>query len=159
MDIRIAGTQTCSLVNGEGVRFVVFTQGCKHECYGCHNPSTWDSEGGMNVKTKTLAEVIKRHTKIDGVTLSGGEPFMQQEACVELLKLLPERLNIWIYTGCKYEDIKDTELAKMADVIIDGKFEQDKIVRDWWGGSSNQRLINVKEGTMSTYGEKFHSEL
>lgn len=154
MDIRIAGTQTCTLANGFGVRFAVFTQGCTRECAFCHNPSTWDLDGGMNVKTKTLAEVIKRHTKIDGVTITGGEPFLQQEACVELLKLIPEHLNVWLYTGYKYEEIKDTELAKMADIIVDGAFERDKIVKDWWGGSSNQRVINVKKGTIFTYGEE-----
>ena len=153
--MRIAGTQTCSLVNGPGVRFVIFTQGCPHQCEGCHNPSTWDYDGGMDIKTKTLAEVIKRHTKIDGVTLSGGEPFEQQEACVELLKLLPDHLNVWIYTGYSFEEIANTELAKMADVIVDGKFNMNYIVSDWWGGSSNQRIIDVKKGTITTYGEKF----
>ena len=108
----------------------------------------------MTVKTKTLAEVIKRHTKIDGVTLSGGEPFEQQEACVELLKLLPDHLNVWIYTGYKYDDIKDTELAKMADFIVDGKFERDNLVTDWWGGSSNQNLIDIKKGTVTTYEQR-----
>lgn len=154
MDLYIAGTRTCSLVNGPGVRFVVFTQGCTHHCEGCQNPLTWEKEGGMTVKTKTLAEVIKRHTKIDGVTLSGGEPFEQQEACVELLKLLPDHLNIWIYTGYKYDDIKDTELAKMADFIVDGKFERDNLVTDWWGGSSNQNLIDIKKGTVTTYEQR-----
>ena len=157
MNIRIAGTQTCSLNNGPGIRFVVFTQGCPNHCEGCHNPSTWDPEGGMDVKTKTLAEVIKRHTKIDGVTLSGGEPFEQQEACVELLKLLPAHLNIWIYTGRSYEDIKDTELASMADFIVDGKFDIDNTVSGWYGGSSNQRLIDIKKGIITTYEQRLQS--
>lgn len=157
MNIRIAGTQTCSLNNGPGIRFVIFTQGCPNHCEGCHNPSTWDPEGGMDIKTKTLAEVIKRHTKIDGVTLSGGEPFEQQEACVELLKLLPEHLNIWIYTGRSYEDIKDTELASMADFIVDGKFDIDNTVSGWYGGSSNQRLIDIKKGTIATYEQRLQS--
>lgn len=159
MDIRIAGTQTCSLNNGPGVRFVVFVQGCSHHCEGCHNPLTWDAEGGMTVKTKTLAEVIKRHNKIDGVTISGGEPFEQREACAELIKLLPDHLNVWIYTGYSYEEIEGTELAKLADYIVVGKFERDKLVNDWYGGSSNQQVINVKEGTTISYGEKLHSEL
>lgn len=159
MDIRIAGTQSCSLVNGPGIRFVVFTQGCNHLCEGCHNPLSWDTNGGMTVKTKTLAEVIKRHNKIDGITLSGGEPFDQQEACVELLKLLPDHLNIWIYTGYLYEEIKGSELAKMADFIVDGEFERDRLVTGWWGGSSNQRLIDVKKGNIMSYEERIQSEL
>lgn len=154
MDIRIAGTKSCSFNNGPGIRFVVFTQGCPHNCFGCQNGSTHDPEGGMTVKTRTLAEVIKRHTKIDGVTLSGGEPFEQQEACVELLKLLPDNLDIWIYTGYKYDDIKDTELARMADFIVDGKFELENRVDDWVGGSSNQNLIDIKKGTVTTYEQR-----
>ena len=76
----------------------------------------------------------------------GGDPFYQQEECVSLLKLLPEHLDIWIYTGFKYEEIKDTQLAQMADYIVDGRFEQDKIVVGKMYGSSNQRIINVKNG-------------
>ena len=90
-------------------------------------------------------EDIIKHKHIDGVTLSGGDPFYQQEECVSLLKLLPEHLDVWIYTGFDYEEIKNTQLAQMADYIVDGKFEQDKLVTGKMYGSSNQRIIKVKE--------------
>jgi len=143
---RIAGTLSCSLVNGYGVRYVIFCQGCAHHCVGCQNPETWDFNGGEEITPEELAEDIKRHKHIDGVTLSGGDPFYQQEECVSLLKLLPEHLDIWIYTGFKYEDIKDTQLARMADYIVDGKFERDKKVTEKMYGSSNQRIIDIKKG-------------
>lgn len=113
--MRIAGTLSCSLVNGYGVRYVIFCQGCSHNCVGCQNPETWDFNGGKEITPEELVEDIKNHKHIDGVTLSGGDPFFQQDECVSLLKLLPKNLNIWIYTGFNYEEIKDTELAQMAE--------------------------------------------
>ena len=143
--MRIAGTLSCSLVNGYGIRYVIFCQGCAHHCVGCQNPETWDFNGGKEITLEELAKDIKKHKHIDGVTLSGGDPFYQQDECVSLLKLLPEHLDVWIYTGFNYEEIKDTQLAQMTDYIVDGKFEQDKMVDGKMYGSSNQRIINVKE--------------
>jgi len=122
----------------------VFCQGCAHQCVGCQNPETWDFDGGKEVTPEELAQDIKKHRYIDGVTLSGGDPFFQQEECVALLKLLPRYFNIWIYTGFRYDEIKNTQLAQMADYIVDGKFEIDKIVQGQMYGSSNQQIINVK---------------
>lgn len=144
--MRIAGTLSCSLVNGYGVRYVIFCQGCTHHCVGCQNPETWDLKGGKEISVEELVKDILKHRRIDGVTLSGGDPFYQQDECVSLLKLLPEHLDIWIYTGFKYEDIKDTSLAQMADYIVAGKFEQDKKITGKMYGSSNQRIINIKNG-------------
>lgn len=144
--MRIAGTLSCSLVNGYGVRYVIFCQGCSHHCVGCQNPETWDFNGGKKVTPEELAEDIKKHKHIDGVTLSGGDPFYQQDECVSLLNFLPEDLDVWIYTGFDYEEIKDTKLAQMADYIVDGKFEQDKMVGGKMYGSSNQRIIDIKNG-------------
>ena len=144
--MRIAGTLSCSLVNGYGVRYVIFCQGCTHHCVGCQNPETWDLKGGKEISVEELVKDILKHRRIDGVTLSGGDPFYQQDECVSLLKLLPEHLDIWIYTGFKYEDIKDTQLAQMADYIVVGKFEQDKKITGKMYGSSNQRIINIKNG-------------
>lgn len=143
--MQIAGTLPCSFVNGDGIRYVIFCQGCGHHCAGCQNPETWDFNGGREIDIVELAEEIKKCKHIDGVTLSGGDPFFQQEECVSLLKLLPKKLNVWIYTGFKYEEIKNTELTQIADYIVDGKFEQDKIVAGKMYGSSNQRIINIKE--------------
>lgn len=157
--MRIAGTLPCSFINGPGIRYVVFCQGCPHQCPGCHNPDTWDPDEGEEMKAVTIARDIARRHHINGVTLSGGEPFLQQEECVKLLKLIPKNLDIWIYTGYKYEEIKDTELAKMADFIVDGKFEIDNVVSGELFGSTNQRIINVKKGTAKIYGQDEDVEL
>ena len=144
--MKIAGTLSCSLVNGHGVRYVIFCQGCSHNCVGCQNPETWDFNGGKEVSVEELVKDISKHKHIDGITLSGGDPFFQQEECVSLLNLLPEHLDVWIYTGFTYEDIKDTQLARMADYIVVGKFEQDKQVTGKMYGSNNQRIIDIKNG-------------
>lgn len=143
--MRIAGTVPCSLVNGDGIRYVIFCQGCKHHCFGCQNPETWDFNGGYEVSPRELAEDIKKHKHIDGITLSGGDPFYQQDECISLLNCLPKDLSVWIYTGFNYEEIKNTALAQMANYIVDGKFEIDKAVTGQMYGSSNQRIIKVKE--------------
>ena len=137
--MRIAGILPRSFVNGEGIRYVVFLQGCPHHCSGCHNPDTWDFNGGKEVSIHDIVEDFKRRKFIDGITLSGGEPFAQQDACVELLKQLPG-VNVWIYTGYEYEDIQDTELARMADVLVVGRFVESLKCNGLFG-SSNQRII------------------
>lgn len=142
--MRISGVLTCSLVNGEGVRYVIFTQGCAHDCKGCQNPDTWDFNGGYEVNvTELVADISKRKKYLDGITLSGGDPFYQHGECVELLKMLPD-MNVWIYTGFSYEDIRDTELAKMANVIVDGPFVEELRCEGQYFGSSNQRIIKLK---------------
>ena len=137
--MRIAGILPRSFVNGEGIRYVVFLQGCPHHCSGCHNPDTWDFKGGLEVFIHDIIKDFKRRKFIDGITLSGGEPFAQQDACVELLKQLPG-VNVWIYTGYEYEDIQDTELARMADVLVVGRFVE-ALKCNGLFGSSNQRII------------------
>ena len=139
-NLRIAGVLPVSFVNGEGIRYVVFTQGCGHHCPGCQNPDTWDFNGGHEVDVELIAAEYKKHRLLDGITLSGGDPFFQQEACVELLKLLPG-VNVWIYTGFEYEEIQHTELAKMADVLVTGRFIKELACEGKMYGSSNQRII------------------
>lgn len=141
--MRIAGTLPFSLVNGDGVRYVIFCQGCAHRCKGCHNPETWDFGGGEEISVEELARRIKAKKHIDGITLSGGDPFYQQSECVKLLKLLPG-VNVWAYTGFCYDDIKDTELAKMCDVIVDGEYIEELKCTGQMYGSSNQRIVRVK---------------
>ena len=140
--MRIAGVNTCSLVNGDGVRYVIFVQGCKHHCKGCQNQWSWDMDGGTDIPVEMIAEDVRKHRMIDGITLSGGDPFYQQDECVRLLKLLHE-YNVWIYTGFEYEQIADTELAKMADVIVDGPFVEELRCEGKMYGSSNQRIIRL----------------
>jgi len=141
--MRIAGITPCSLVNGEGIRFVVFLQGCAHRCPGCQNPETWDFNGGYEVDPKVIAIQYMKHAHLlDGITLSGGDPFYQEKECLELLDLLPEGTNIWAYTGFTYEEIRGRELTKRADVIVDGPYMEDKRTETLpYRGSSNQRII------------------
>lgn len=146
--MRIAGVNPCSLVNGDGLRYVIFTQGCFHHCKGCQNPDTWDPKGGYETKIEDLAaDILKRWKKkqIDGITLSGGDPYYQQTECRQLLKLLPRDLNVWIYTGFEYEKIKDLELTSLADVIVDGQFDLAKRCEGKQYGSSNQRIIHIHD--------------
>lgn len=138
--MRIAGILPCSFVNGEGARYVVFLQGCKHHCKGCHNPETWDFNGGSEVDAKEIAEDFRKRRLLDGITLSGGDPFYQQEACLELLSFLPG-VNVWIYTGFEYEEILETELAKKANVLVVGKFIEELKCNGQYFGSSNQKII------------------
>ena len=133
--IRIAGLVEESIVDGPGIRFVVFTQGCPHGCRGCHNPQTHDFNGGRDESIEKIASMIGSDPLLKGVTLSGGEPFMQAGKLVKLLnKIKNEKLNVITYTGFKYEELiekanaenKYLELLKASDILIDGEFELDK---------------------------------
>ena len=138
--MRIAGILPFSLVNGEGIRYVVFTQGCGHHCKGCQNPETWEFEGGEEKTVEEIAEDFKRRKLRDGITLSGGDPFYQQEECLKLLDLLPG-VNVWIYTGYEYEEIQETELARRADALVVGPYIEELKCEGKMYGSSNQRII------------------
>lgn len=150
--MKIAMIQPSSIVNGPGLRCVVYLQGCPHHCEGCHNPGSWDPDDGREVDySYIIREGHLYRTFLNGITLSGGEPYMQEQECIELLKRIPEGLDVCIFTGYTYEEIKDRELTKMADYIIDGRYMQEKRVFGWHGGSSNQRFINLKEGIIYNY--------
>lgn len=142
--MKIAGILPCSFVNGDGARYVVFVQGCAHRCQGCHNPETWDFDGGTEMTVGEIAADYRKRRLLDGITLSGGDPFFQQKACVELLNLLTG-VNVWIYTGFEYDEIKNTELAKMADVLVTGRFVQELACDDQMYGSSNPKIIRRKK--------------
>lgn len=135
-----------SIVDGEGLRYVIFVQGCPHHCKGCHNPQTWSTRSGLFVDINTIIDDIKSNPLLDGVTFSGGEPMLQSEVLTELAKEIKKLgLNIWCYTGFKYEDIKESkkEFLKYIDVLVDGKFiEELKCLGEYYG-SSNQRIIRL----------------
>lgn len=150
--IRLYGTATDSIVDGIGLRFSVFTQGCPHQCSGCHNPESQLFEGGTLRAINELATEIEANRLIQGVTLSGGEPLEQAEACFVLARRLKEKgLNIWIYTGYLFEDIiagnlgeAAKELLSVCDVLVDGPFVESLHSYDLqWRGSSNQRIIDL----------------
>lgn len=142
--MRISGTLPCSFINGEGARYVVFTQGCVHHCPGCQNPETWDFTGGTEVSPADIAADFLSRRLLDGITLSGGDPFCQQEACLELLDLLPG-VNVWVYTGYELEDIQGTPLAQRADVLVVGPFIEALRCEGKMYGSSNQRIVRKGE--------------
>lgn len=138
--MRVWGVLPTSLVNGEGIRFVVFVQGCAHHCKGCQNPDSWDFGAGNEWTPEELADYFNENGRYkDGITLSGGDPFYQQEECLKLLDLLPN-INVWIYTGFDYDEIKDTELAKRADVLVTGKYVEELRCEGKMYGSSNQEI-------------------
>ena len=149
--MRIANTVSDSIVDGPGLRFTVFTQGCPHRCPGCHNPSTHDPAGGREVSVAELAAELWGNPLTDGLTISGGEPFFQAAECAELARLAREKgLNVWVYTGYTYEELirgnlpGALELLAQADVLVDGPFLQaEKSYSALFRGSANQRLIDV----------------
>lgn len=153
MDIRIAGVIPESIVDGPGIRYTVFTQGCYHNCPGCHNPQTHDPEKGYNKDIDVIINEIKKDTLITGLTISGGEPFLQVPAILELTKRAQAiGLDVLIYTGYTYEELiaLNDEMVKevlmTANYLIDGRFELDKKSYTLeFKGSSNQRLIDLKK--------------
>lgn len=152
MQLRIAGIVENSIVDGEGIRFTIFTQGCPHHCPGCHNPQTHDVQGGKQVDTADLLQQIASDPLLDGVTFSGGEPFVQAETLAELGKAIHAMgLNIVTYTGYTFEELLDaqrsdwTALLAETDILIDGRFEQEKKSYECrFRGSTNQRYLNAK---------------
>ncbi len=155
MNIKIAGLVNDSITDGVGIRFVVFVQGCPHRCDGCHNQHTQDFAGGSYMEDGEILEKIKNNPLLDGVTLSGGEPFAQAEKLLWLAKEIKKlNLHLVIYTGYVFENLKEIqgayELLKYADVLVDGPFV--KNLRDYtlkFKGSSNQRIIDVQKTLQS----------
>ena len=149
--MRIANTVSDSIVDGPGLRFTVFTQGCPHRCPGCHNPDTHDPAGGREAAVEELAEKLLSNPLTDGLTLSGGEPFCQAAECARLAAIAREKgLNVWVYTGYTYERLiagevpGAMELLAQADVLVDGPFvEARKSYAALFRGSTNQRIIDV----------------
>ena len=138
-----------SIVNGPGIRAVIWFQGCYHNCPMCHNPQTHAINGGKLYDIDEICDKILKDQLIDGVCISGGEPFLQPEKLLKILKKL-NGINVWCYTGFLYEtllnDEKTKEILPLIDVLIDGKFEIDKFdYRLKYKGSSNQRIIDVKK--------------
>lgn len=148
--MRIANFVQDSIVDGPGLRFTLFTQGCPHRCPGCHNPQTHDFDGGREMSVDALAERILANPLTDGVTLSGGEPFSQAEACAQLARRVREKgLNVWAYSGWTFEQLlagtpAQQALLALCDVLVDGPFLlEQRSLNLKWRGSTNQRVIDV----------------
>lgn len=153
--IRLSGIAYESLVNGPGMRRVFFAQGCKHNCKGCFNPDTHDFCGGEEKNIDDLIKDTLENPIIRGVTFSGGDPWEQADKFAYMAKAFRANgLSIWSYTGYAYEYIiKNIDkrlgwrnLLNNIDVLVDGKFEEDKMQDGLkFRGSKNQRIIDVKE--------------
>ena len=154
--IRLSGPlEHDNIVNGDGLRAVVWTQGCPNHCKECQNPETWDYEGGFMVEIDELKERLKEFKGQAGLTFCGGEPFVQPAACKELADWVRKELgwNVWSFSGFTYEQIKAAggeawEFLKSLDALIDGPFilsQKDLSLR--YRGSKNQRLLHLKYGT------------
>ena len=164
--IRIAGIMRESIVDGPGIRFAIFCQGCPHDCPGCHNPETHDFAGGYDCSIDRILEEIDKDPLLSGITFSGGEPMCQPVPFSKLAKAIKDRgLNLVIYSGYTMEQLIDRvkgkgtgknlsveerkatlELLELADILIDGPYVAAK--RDLtlqFRGSANQRLIDLKE--------------
>lgn len=156
MQLRLAAyLQNDSIVDGEGIRTVIWTQGCPHNCPSCHNPGTHDFNGGFLEDIEEIKQDISSLVGQDGITFSGGDPMCQAAACAEIAVYAHELgYNIWCYTGYKYEELMNLSKFKpeildflnQIDVLVDGKFilaekSYDAIFR----GSKNQRIIDVKK--------------
>ncbi|MGN0718548.1 MAG: anaerobic ribonucleoside-triphosphate reductase activating protein [Anaerovoracaceae bacterium] len=153
--IRIAGVVRESIVDGPGLRFVVFCQGCPHGCPGCHNEATHDFSGGYDCEIEKILAAIENDPLLDGVTFSGGEPLCQPAAFHVLAQEIKRRFpgkNIVTFTGYTYEELQplaaqDPDLAgllDLTDLLIDGRFvEAEKDLTLQFRGSRNQRIIDM----------------
>ena len=139
------------MLNGDGLRVVLWVAGCAHGCPGCHNPITWDPEGGLPFDEEAKQEIFDELDKdyVSGITFSGGDPL--HEANVRQVTALAKEIRekypnktIWLYTGRLWKEVKDLEIAKYLDVRVDGEFQEEKKDNTLhWKGSANQMVIDV----------------
>ena len=146
--MRIANYIHDSIVDGPGLRFTLFVQGCSHHCKGCHNPQTHDPNGGRECTEQEIIEAMLSNPLLDGLTLSGGEPFDQAESCAVIAKAAKEAgLSVWAYTGYTLEQLlqRRDELLEYVDVLVDGPFMlEQRSLNLKWRGSRNQRIIEME---------------
>ena len=140
------------MLNGDGLRVVLWVSGCSHNCKGCQNPITWDPNGGLNFDDAAKQEIFEQLDKsyISGLTLSGGDPLHSanrvdvRDLAREVREKYPKK-TIWLYTGYSWESIYHYPIMEYLDVVVDGEFEEDKKDNTlYWKGSSNQRVIDVQ---------------
>jgi len=152
--MRLSGITQESFVDGPGVRFVIFTQGCPHKCPNCHNPDSWKKNAGKEFSTRQIVRLLKKQKNTRrGVTFSGGEPFLQSAELLEVAKEAREiDMDVVTYTGFTYEQLleegdEDTKaLLDASDILIDGKYLHEcRDIALPFRGSTNQRVIDVKE--------------
>jgi len=153
ISMKVAGFYEESVSNGEGWRAVLFVSGCPHQCKGCHNKITWDKDYGEMFNEEKILDSIKSNVILKGLTLSGGEPFLYAKDLIPLVsKVRDLGLDIWAYTGFTLEellcknDIEILTLLALTDILVDGKFIEDKKDSNLrFRGSSNQRVIDLNK--------------
>lgn len=151
MKIRIASLVNDSIVDGPGLRYGIYVQGCHHGCIGCHNPQTLPFDGGTEMDTDDIWKEIEENPLLSGITLSGGDPLFQPLPLVEICKKAKEhQLSVWCYTGFRFEELiemNDPDIMSLlayVDVLVDGPFIlEQRTLELAFRGSSNQRLIDV----------------
>lgn len=141
------------MLNGDGLRVVLWVSGCEHKCYNCHNKITWDINNGLIFDDNAKEEIFRQLEKdyIKGITFSGGDPLHKQNR-TEVFNLVKEiktkfpKKDIWLYTGYTWEEINDLDIIDYIDVLVDGKYIEELSNPELeWRGSSNQRVIDVKK--------------
>ncbi|MBR2588765.1 anaerobic ribonucleoside-triphosphate reductase activating protein [Candidatus Saccharibacteria bacterium] len=158
MKIRLSGPlEHDNIVNGYGLRAVLWTQGCFRHCPGCQNPETWDFDAGFEVEVEEIKDRLRKFKGQSGITFCGGEPFEQPIACKEIADWCKKELgwNVWSFSGYTYEQLKAIggdkwEFVKSLDALIDGPFilaERDLTLK--FRGSRNQRLLHLKNGEIT----------
>lgn len=141
------------MLNGDGLRVVLWVSGCEHACEGCQNPITWDPEDGLTFDKDAEEELFEQLEKdyISGITFTGGDPLYpsNRDEITRLTKEVKERFpskSVWLYTGYLWEKICDLPVIKDIDVIVDGRFILEQLDNTlYWKGSKNQRVIDVKQ--------------
>ena len=166
MKIRVLNILEQTMADGPGFRTAIYCAGCAHHCPGCHNPQSWDFAGGHEMDVEDLLAVIKAD-EMSNVTFSGGDPFYQVDAFTELARRIKQETDktIWCWTGFTLEEIQaDPHLAQLLpwlDVLVDGRFIASRAygnVTDgtpYWCGSSNQRLIDVRQSLIAGHVELY----
>ena len=155
MQLRIAGIVDDSVVDGDGVRLTIFTQGCPHHCHGCHNAKTWPLDGGCLIDPQEILERVDANPILSGITFSGGEPFLHATVLTEIAKEVHKMgKDVWCYTGFTYEELEKLRtsappiglLLDEVDVLVDGPYvEAQRDLTLHFRGSRNQRVIDMQK--------------
>ncbi len=172
LTLRVAGRVQDSIVDGPGLRYALFVQGCPYHCEGCHNQKTWDFDGGEEFTPEQIIEEIRSNPLLTGLTLSGGEPACQAAALLPVARFAKQSgLDIWIWSGNTFEKLLELndpdvlELLRLCDVLVDGPFilAQRTLALEW-RGSKNQRLVDLPKSLAvgryveyreTSYGDEF----